>query len=150
MYYYFIYIKAHIRGILKYPRNWTRRSVSESNCDIIIDCNISNEEEEVSDENEDLENKGKKCVRFNDHIYKTTFRRNSSILGRKNKNKKRAQNRAKGKKITNGTTEKVNEEKLQSKEFENKNNKQTRARQDSGYDSDKNDNFENSNQKTHS
>ncbi len=133
------------RGILKYPHNWMRRTVSESSCDFAItdldhySDNYGSIEESYSED--DLysdDNKPKKNVRFSDHVSKTVFRATSSILGRKSKNKKRAKNRKNSKnnefnKIQPDSTD-MSSEPIKSETNDNSLESQ-RSRQDSGYDS---------------
>ena len=78
------------------------------------------------------EKKPKKNVRFSENVSKTVFRPNSSILGRKLKNQKRAKNRKiqnrKNSSDSTGSTESVIKDNFESE----------RLRQDSGYDSEDN------------
>ncbi|CAG2175203.1 unnamed protein product, partial [Oppiella nova] len=93
--------EAIARGILKYPHNWIRRTVSESSCDVIVengsdfDLLFSSVEDIYSDDDIAGEHQmgAKKNVRFSDNVSKTIYRPNSSILGRKLKNQKRSKAR---------------------------------------------------------
>lgn len=90
------------RGILKYPRcNW--RTISESSDDTFW-SSLDNDYTPVGSFDSSGE-KPKKCVRFSDQIAKTVFRANSSILGQRKKNQRKARNR---KKMTNRTSESDN------------------------------------------
>ncbi|XP_054168075.1 protein kintoun-like [Oppia nitens] len=122
------------QGILKYSHNWIRRTVSESSCDVIpidldhiFDSQLSYEDV-YSDDDLDLDKKPKKNVRFNENVSKTVFRPNSSILGRRLKNQKKA---LKLKNRKNGKNDLTNKEQQKSTDCE-------RTRQDSGYDSEDN------------
>lgn len=97
--------KACPRGILKYPPGWRRRAVSESSAMI---CSTSSNSDDnsyfgtsldspdvlfefdddcIDDEDQD---KPKKNVTFSDKMATFVFRPNSSILGRRLKNQKKA------------------------------------------------------------
>ncbi|XP_023220506.1 protein kintoun-like isoform X1 [Centruroides sculpturatus] len=90
------------RGILKYPRCYWR-TISESSDDTFW-SSLDNDCTPVGSFDSSGE-KPKKCVRFSDQIAKTVFRANSSILGQRKKNQRKARNR---KKMANRTSESDN------------------------------------------
>jgi hypothetical protein len=127
------------RGILKYPHNWIRRTVSESSCDVIVengsdfDLLFSSVEDIYSDDDIAGEHRmgAKKNVRFSDNVSKTIYRPNSSILGRKLKNQKRSKARKNSHRkdsLTENVSKILKTDKLETE----------RSRQDSGYDSEDN------------
>lgn len=73
-------------------RSVIRRTVSESHAGDEDSENVFVSSPDVSIDGEE---RAKKCVHFNDRIYTTTFRSNSSILSRKNKTLKRTLRRKK-------------------------------------------------------
>ncbi|UXI14527.1 hypothetical protein NH340_JMT00470 [Sarcoptes scabiei] len=104
-----------IRGILKYPVGWPRRALSESESDGIIDVPLSIDlaslwianspghsnnflsksvqysfDSDAIDQDLDDLDRPKKCVTFADKQATYVFRPNSSILGRRQKNQKKA------------------------------------------------------------
>lgn len=91
-------------------------------------------EDVCSDDDFSNERKPKKNVRFSENISKTIFRPNSSILGRKLKNKKKSQ-KVKNRKNSNRKTN--SETNLETEATDSKVESE-RTRQDSGYDSEDN------------
>lgn len=87
------------------------------------------EEDEI-----DIENKPKKNVTFNDNVSKTIFRATSSILGRRQKNQKRARNRNR-KNAKNQNSNNTQKDPNTTKTELDFREDCHRSRQDSGYDS---------------
>lgn len=72
-------------------RSLVRRTVSESHAgEDVDDVFVSSPDMSI-----DGEERAKKCVHFNDRVFMSTFRSNSSILSRKNKTLKRTMRRMK-------------------------------------------------------
>ena len=130
------WFKDSTKGILKYSYSWNRRTVSESHCDSVdpdldlLSMFWHSVEDVSSDDDLYNEKKHKKNVRFSENVCKTVFRPNSSILGRKMKNKKKAKK----------SKDRKNNRKTDTNSTENNANKSEceRVRQDSGYDSEDN------------
>lgn len=84
------------RGILKNYRINLRRTMSESNTDNYVEEETDASYPDLSsgDSQDSGDDKPKKSVHFNDRTFTLTFRTGSSILGRKQHNKKKNKRRA--------------------------------------------------------
>lgn len=96
-----MFLVKSISGILKYPPGWKRRTYSESSA-LAIDRTLSNDggyfeeagAQDEDDADDELEGeRQKKCVTFSSKNAIFVFRPNSSILGRRLKNQKKAKKR---------------------------------------------------------